>query len=286
MTGGDGAEISGAVDASFDPRPRRRGFWPVALLVLVAFVAGAGGAWWAVRSRQPVVAAQPVVAPAVVVRPVIEAPAPASAGDASVDPATLAVREGVLAGQLAALEARTASTAADALAAGGQAGRAEALLVVAAVRRAIDAGQPLGYLEGQLRARFAVANPRAVDVAVDAGRRPVTLDDLRLGLASIGPALATGAGQGWWSSLRREVGSLVVLRQAGTPSPLPADRLARAERLVDGGQVETARVEVARLPGAGAAAGWLDAAHRYALARRALDALEGAALAGRAAPAR
>ena len=286
MTGGDGTGIRAGVDA-FDPRPPRRGGnWPVALLVLAALVIGAVGAGWVFRLRQPVAPPPPVAAPAVVVRPVIQAPVPASAGDASVDPATLAVREGVLAGQLAALEARTASTTADALAAGGQAGRAEALLVVAAARRAIDGGQPLGYLEGQLRARFAPVAPRAVEVAIDAGLRPVTLDDLRLGLAATAPALTTGAGEGWWTSLRREVGSLVVLRQAGTPSPLPADRLARAERLVDGGQVEAARVEVARLPGAGAAAGWLDAARRYALARHALDALEGAALSGRAAPAR
>ena len=81
-------------------------------------------------------------------------------------------------------------------------------------------------------------------------------------------------------SLRRELSGLVVLRQGATPSPLPADRMARARRLLDSGQVEAARAEVTRLPGADEAANWLAAARRYALARRALDILENTALAG------
>ena len=266
---------------------RRSGFWTAAALVILAFLLGGVATTWAVRSGRWL-AAPAVTVPAIVVKPVVQpaAPAPASAVAATVDPATLAVREGVLAGQLAALEARTAAITADALAAGGQAGRAEAVLVAAAIRRAIDRGLPLGYLEPQLRARFGPVQPQAVQLVVDAAHQPVTLEDLRQGLDAIGPDLTTGAGEGWWTGIRRQLGSLVVLREAGTPSPLPADRLHRAERLLDGGQVEAARAEVARLPGAGDASKWLDAAHRYALTRQALEALEATALAGRAAPPR
>lgn len=266
---------------------RRSGFWTATALVILAFLLGGVATTWAVRSGRWL-AAPAVTVPAIVVKPVVQpaAPAPASAVAATVDPATLAVREGVLAGQLAALEARTAAITADALAAGGQAGRAEAVLVAAAIRRAIDRGLPLGYLEPQLRARFGPVQPQAVQLVVDAAHQPVTLEDLRQGLDAIGPDLTTGAGEGWWTGIRRQLGSLVVLREAGTPSPLPADRLHRAERLLDGGQVEAARAEVARLPGAGDASKWLDAAHRYALTRQALEALEATALAGRAAPPR
>jgi hypothetical protein len=264
---------------------RRSGFWTAAALVVLAFLLGGVATTWAVRSgRWPIGAAAP--ATAIVVKPVVQAPVPTTAVAATVDPATLAVREGVLAGQLAALEARTAAISADALAAGGEAGKAEALLIAAAARRAVDRGLPLGYLEPALQARFGAIQPRAVQAVVEAGSQPVTLEDLRQGLDAIAPDLTTGAGESWWAGVRREFGSLVVLRESGTPSPLPVDRLERARRLLDGGQVEAARAEVARLPGAGGASKWLDAAHRYAQARRAIEALEAAALAGRAVPVR
>ena len=79
-------------------------------------------------------------------------------------------------------------------------------------------------------------------------------------------------------SLRQELGSLVVLRRADTPSPRPADRLARARRLLEGGQVEAARAEVLRMPGARNAGNWLSAAGRYVSARQALDRIETTAL--------
>lgn len=119
----------------------------------------------------------------------------------------------------------------------------------------------------------------------DAARQPVTLDDLRQGLAGLEPVLASGADRGWVEGVRQGLRTLVVLRRAGSPSPLPSDRLARIRQLLDGGQVEAARAAVAQLPGAGQAGGWLTAARRYVLARQALDLLENAALAGQAQPA-
>ena len=200
------------------------------------------------------------------------------------DPTALASREAALAGQLSALEARAAAVTTDANTAAGQAGRAEGLLIAVAARRALDRGVGLGYLEEQLRSRFGSVQPRAVTAVIDASRQPVTLEDLRQGLDAIAPDISSVSTEGWGASLRRELAGLVVLRQAGTPSPRPADRLARARRLLDGGQVEAARAEVARLPGASQAGNWMQAADRYIQARRALDIIENAALMGQAAP--
>jgi len=205
------------------------------------------------------------------------------ATNAALDPAALASREATLAGQLTALEARTAAVTSDAAAAAAQAGRAEGLLVAFAARRQLDRGAGLGYLEEQLRNRFGPAQPRAVAAVIEASHQPVTLEDLRQGLDAIAPDLSVVSSDDWVTSLRREVAGLVVLRKAGTPSPLPADRLARAKRLLDGGQVEAARAEVARLPGAGDAANWTAAADRYIAARDALDRVESAAILGQGA---
>jgi hypothetical protein len=197
---------------------------------------------------------------------------------AAVDRATLATREAMLAGQLAALEARTATVATDAAGAAAQAGRAESLLVAAAARRQIDHGQPLGYLEEQLRQRFGQRQPRAVAIVIAAARQPVTVETLMAGLEAGRSALMRMPDDDLLDTLRREVATLVVLRRAGTPSPLPVDRLDRARRLLAAGQVAAARVEVEALPGAPAAAGWLAAARRWAAAHEALDLIEAAAL--------
>ena len=201
---------------------------------------------------------------------------------APVDTAVLATREATLAAQLTALEARTATITTDATAAGGQATRAEGLMVAFAARRALDRGVGLGYLEEQLRLRFAQAQPRATTTLIQAAHQPVTLEDLRQGLDTIAPDITASTGDGWLDTLQHQIDSLVVLRKAGTPSPMPTDRLARARRLLEAGQVEAARAEVARLPGAAQAGNWMSAARRYVVARQALDVIENTALIGQA----
>ncbi len=201
---------------------------------------------------------------------------------APVDTAVLATREATLAAQLAALEARTAAITTDATAASGQATRAEGLMVAFAARRALDRGVGLGYLEEQLRLRFGQAQPRATTTLIQASHQPVTLEDLRQGLDTIAPDITASTGDGWLDTIQHQIDSLVVLRKAGTPSPMPTDRLARARRLLEAGQVEAARAEVARLPGAAQAGNWMDAARRYVLARQALDVIENTALIGQA----
>ena len=199
--------------------------------------------------------------------------------------AVLATREATLAGQLAALEARTAAVSTDAGAAAGQATRAEGLMVAFAARRAIDRGVGLGYIEEQLRLRFGQAQPRATGAVIQAAHQPVTIEDLRQGLDSIAPDITSANGSdnaGWLQTVRREFSNLIVLREESMASPMPADRLARARRLLEAGQVEAARAEVARLPGAAQAGNWMDAARRYIVARQALDILENTALLGQA----
>jgi hypothetical protein len=263
-------------------RTRVRWAW-IGAVLLLTFVAGLATARFAmdrVAWLRP--ASEAVPAPrqaAVAVPSTSPAPSPQTAATAGSDPATLAARQATLAAGLAALESRTANLSLSVGQAGGQATRAEATLVAFAARRAIDRGLGLGYIEPQLRARFGGVEPGAVATVIDAAHQPVTLEDLRVGLDAIAPDLSTGtARMGWLAGLRRELGGLIVLRHAATPSPLPADRLARARRLIEAGQVEAARAEVQRMPGAGDAANWLGAADRYIAARRALDRLEGAAL--------
>ena len=205
-----------------------------------------------------------------------------SSATTMVDMTLLATREAALAAQLPSLEARTADVSADANAARGQAARAEGLLIAFAARRALDRGLGLGYIEEQLRTRFGGIEPRAVITIIQTSRNPVTLEDLRQGLDARAPEISTVRTENWWDSFRRELSNLVVLRKTGTPSPLPSDRLARAKRLLEGGQVEAALAEVERLPGAGDAGNWMAAANRYVDARHALDLIENAAILGRA----
>ncbi|WP_375392197.1 hypothetical protein [uncultured Sphingomonas sp.] len=276
-------------DVPHDRVARARGLriGVVSVLVAVAFLIGLALAVVLPhrQNAQVDLAAVPaLIQPAAPATGVAQPPAPVAPQPVA-DPAALAARETALAGQIAALEARQASLAASAEAAGGEAARAEALLVVTAVRRALDRGVGLGALDPALAGRLGAADPQALATVRDAGRQPVTLEDLREGLAALGPVLTSGANRGWIESLRQGMRTLIVIRRAGTPSPLPADRLQRARRLLDRGAVEAARAEVAQLPGAAQAGAWFAAARRYVLARQALDALEAAALAGRARPA-
>lgn len=226
---------------------------------------------------------RPPPAPRTIVSPV--QPAPAVAPSVATDPASLAAREETLAAEIAALEQRTAQVSGEAASSAGYASRAEALMVAFAARRAIDRGLGLGYLEQQLRDRFNSARPAEVDTVIRTARNPVTVEDLRLSLDTIGPQLAFGPGdRGWLDAIGRQLGSLVVIHQQGMPSPAPGDRLDRIRRLLAQRQVEAAIGEVDRLPGGEQASRWKAAAKRYVDAHRALDTLEATALQGGAIP--
>jgi len=181
--------------------------------------------------------------------------------------------------RVAELERRLAEIATQSREAVGNADRAEGLLVAFAARRALDRGVSLGFLEALLRQRFGATQPQAVGTVIAAAREPVTLQELQDGLQQVGPHL-TGAGpqQGWWDAFKAEVGGLITVRREGTPSTQPVERLRRATRRLEAGQVDVALAEVMRLPGRGHAREWVADARRYVMARRALDTIETAAL--------
>lgn len=186
-----------------------------------------------------------------------------------------------LAARVAELETRLSRITLQAESASGNASRAEGLLVAFAVRRALDRGLSLGYLDAQLRLRFGDDQPNAVKTIIDTARDPVTLEQLRAGLDAVAPELVgRGAEDGGslWTGLRREMSELFVVRAAGTQSPRASARLDRARRYVAAGQVDMAIGEVEAMPGAVAAREWLIDARRYNDARRALDLIETAAI--------
>lgn len=256
--------------------------WGARLLIgLVLIIAGAAAATWGLAHYQPAARllgvvpaaqpAQPGPKPMLLTQQATPPTAQSGGGEAEEQ------RIGQLENRLSRVENATAR-------AEGSAGRADALVVAFAARRAIDRGIGLGYIEGQLRERFGATQPRAVATVIKAARAPVTIEDLRLGLDSIGPDLVSGGHGDFWSGLRNAVANLVVLHKEGSPSPRPSARMARARRLLEAGQVEAALAEIERLPGASGAQRWLAAAHRYVDARRALDVIETAAILGQGAP--
>jgi len=182
--------------------------------------------------------------------------------------------------RLAAVAARLDAISEQASSAGGNAARAEGLLIAFAVRRALDRGSPLGYLEGELRLRFGDAQPRAVATIINASHSPVTIADLQSGLDVVAPALlgTDGAKVDWWTATKRELAHLVIIRKAGAPSPVPQKVIERARLLISAGRVDDALQEIERLPNHEAADNWVQMARKYNEARRALDVIEAAAI--------
>ena len=179
-------------------------------------------------------------------------------------------------GRIAALEQRVDQINVASGDAGANASRAEGLLVAFAARRAVERGQSLGYIEGELRQRFGSAMPRAVATIIEASSLHVTADKLRERLEVLEPALmsADGATPGFWSTLS----NLFVVRAENAPSVDPTQRMARAKRALDIGRVDRAIVEVEQLPGAKRAHDWLLLARRFNEAQKALDLVESAAI--------
>lgn len=245
----------------------------VALAVLVAFLAGAGGVGYA--AWQGLIPFQRASS----VNLVSPAQTPAQQAEAASDDAALNAAADTLGGRLAALEQRLNTLDQRADAASGNTARAEALLIAFASRRALDRGVELGFLEDQLRLRFANAQPNAVATVINAGKQPVTLDQLVAGLDALGETLVNDPPAGSaWDKLRREFSGLFVIRHESSPSPAPHAMLERARVLLAAGKTDDAIAEVGRLPGSSAAGDWFAAARRYAEAHRALDVLETTAL--------
>jgi hypothetical protein len=190
--------------------------------------------------------------------------------------------------RIAALESRLANVESETRETAGSFGRADALLIAFAARRAIDRGVPLGYLEGLLVNRFGTRHQYAVARVITAGRMPERLDTLTEDYRELAPLLRGGPPEeGWLSGLRRQIGSLATLRYADKPNPKPRARYDRALAALESGDVSLALSETQRLPAASAAPvqAWTERARRYVATQRALDELESAALVGDERPA-
>lgn len=250
-----------------------------AVLLLILGVVGGGWAMsrWLASEKPPVtvVSDEPAVGGALAAIGQAEV-----AAGGQVAAAPVVDGAGGLAARVAELEQRLSRINLQAESASGNASRAEGLLVAFAVRRALDRGLSLGYLEAQLRLRFGDDQPNAVKTIIETSREPVTLEQLRAELDAIAPELVGRSGDkgSLWTGLRRELGELFVVRPAGTQSPRATERLERARRYLAGGMVDQAITEVEAMPGAAEAGDWLIDARRYHEARRALDLIETAAI--------
>ncbi len=260
-----------------------------ALLVLLGGAALGGWAVWryatpaAVVAPNPdaVVRAAPLPANAVARPAVAAAPAPAPLSSSTLTaPESFATR-------LALLEDRLARITVAADGALGNAGKAEALVIALAARRAIDRGAPLGPLEAPLRARFSDTQPQAVEAIITAARAPVSDRQLIDQFEELRRTLEQTPNANLIERVRAGIDSLIIIRRSDQPSPAPQDRYARAHAALERGRYDLAIAETERMPGATApnAAAWLNSLRRRNDAARALDLIETAALVSPAPPA-
>ena len=263
-------------------RTKGRSRMSLLILPLIAFLLGLAAMGWLLANWGAAARYLGIAPPPAAQRVVPTAPAPqpvqAKAAKTAEAPQTLLL-DPEMQRRVTQLEQRVAEIDSQSRAAVGNADRAEGLLVAFAARRAMDRGVALGYLEGLLRQRFGETQRQAVATIITASRQPVTLEELQDGLKEVGPRL-TGGGpdQDWWSAFKSEFSGLVTIRKGGTPSSLPDERLNRAVRRLEAGQVDVALAEVLRMPGRQNAEEWIRRARQYVAARRALDAIETAAL--------
>ena len=256
--------------ASYSPQ---RTTWAarIAWIILLVLAGAALAIWalsrWEAGARFFGVAPR---APLAIVRQPVPASVPAVPLQAPADNARLAALEA----RLASIESATQATA-------GSIGRADALLIAFAARRAIDRGVALGYLEPLLVQRFGAQHQAAVATIITSSRDPIRLDLLTTEYETLGKSLRGGAPEeSWWAGVRREFGTVVSIHRADTPSPQPQARYDRALARLKAGEVDAALAETMRLPGATNAGSWIARSRRYISAHRALDEIESAALLG------
>lgn len=276
------------VSGSGAARPRRsmRG---LLLGLLAAFLLGIGitfllvrgGEWrvsdlFAINQEQPPVAQAPLTGSAMPVAPA----SPVSPAQVAERVEQVEQQAGGIDARVAALEQQLAHLQMQSQAAASFAARSENLLIAFASRRALERGQPLGYLADQLRLRFSESHPNAVQTVIAASANPVSLDELLVQLDTLdGQLRRVPQEAGLFARIRGEASRLFSVRSADTPSPEADQRLARARTALANGQVERAIIEVQGLPGSARAADWLIYAQAYADAQRALEVLEAASVA-------
>lgn len=258
---------------------RHYGWGTRLLIAFVLILAGAAAATWGLAhyatAAKYLGVAPPVQAPPVQQQPIrlVVPQNAASANQTTLNPA--------IADQISQLQARIQRVESESAQVQGSAGRADALLIAFAARRAVERGVALGYLEPLLVDRFGSKHPQAVAAIVTGSRSPVRLTELIAGYQDIEPQLVgPPPNEGLWTGIKRGFSSLVTVHRSDRPSNQPQARYDRALSHLMAGEVDAALAETMRLPGAPRAREWIDSARRYVAVHRALDEVESAALIG------
>jgi hypothetical protein len=250
--------------------------WGARLLIAAALLlVGAAAATWGLANSQSAArllgVAQSTPQPQMQQQ---QQPAVARSPATTLDPA--------IANQIEQLQARVQRVESENQQAQGSVGRADALLIAFAARRAIERGVGLGYLEPLLVNRFGADHPQAVATIVTGSRSPVRLTDLIAQYQDLEPALVgPPPNEGLWTRIKRGFSSLITVHRSDRPSSLPQARYDRALSHLMSGEVDAALAETMRLPGAPRAREWIGTARQYVSVHRALDEVESAALIAR-----
>lgn len=270
-------------DPRLNSHAHRRSLRAVIWAMVIAFIGGLLLMGWAITHWQPMQiwlsritdfsTNKPAATPSV---------PPAPIPSAVVRPTILPAEHNYA--QITALDSHLKAVDAHLAASIQQADRAEALLLAAAARRAVDRGVTLGAFEAPLQNHFGQALPRDVAQINAASHAPVTLDRLRAGLDSLANGSETKNVENkpeqtdWWTRTRNGIGTLFTVRKTDQPSPIPNEWLARARMDLSAGAVDKALGAVLHLPATSKRASWTQEAQHYLDAHAALDALDAAAL--------
>ena len=241
-------------------------------LFFLVFAAGLAVAIWALTQTSFGRQLLPT-APA----PIAVDPAKLNQGPGLSEPALAAppaaMMSGDMAGRLALLEGRLAQAEARGGGGGTIGASTNRVLLLLAVRRALETGRPLGGLGAELDQAMGAATPHLVSAVKASAENPVTLASLKLEFDQIRPQL-DGSGEKWWARISNSLSSLITVRSSTDQSGDPAVLVEEADTALHRGDVSRALELVQQLPNKALAADWIGKARRYSQGMDALDKLE------------
>ncbi len=241
-------------------------------LLFLVFAAGLAVAVWALTQTQFGSQLLPAAPVPILVDPAKIAQGPGISEPAPINPSTPPV-SGDLAGRLALLEGRLAQAEARGAAATPTGASTNRVVLLLAVRRALETGRPLGGLEAELDQAMGTALPHLVSAVKASADNPTTLASLKQDFDQIRPQL-DGSGEKWWARISNSLSSLITVRPSNEQSDDPAILAEEADQALHQGNVSKAAALIGRLPNKALAADWLGKARRYSQGLDALDKLE------------
>jgi hypothetical protein len=241
-------------------------------LLFIMFAAGLAVAIWALTQTDLGKQLLPPAPAPIEVDPARIAQSPGVSEPALVQsqPAPVA---GDIAGRLALLEGRLAQAEARGAGSASAGSATSRILLLIAVRRALETGRPLGGLEVELNDSMGASTPHLVAAIKEAADNPVALQGLKQEFDALRPQL-DGSGEKWWARISNSFSRLVTVRSANEKTSDPAVLAKEADEALHQGQIGKATEIVAQLPNKALATDWLSKARRYARGIEALDKLE------------